>query len=46
MKMGSRGNCQTMTSDVGAIELYSLYNVNSNPLATMKAFKKVMSKNF
>ena len=45
VRIGSRGNCQSMVSDVSSLELYSVYNVNSNPFATMKAFMKVMSKN-
>ncbi len=38
-RFGSRGNCGSMMSDVSAFELYTVYNVNSDPWATIQAVK-------
>ena len=38
-KIGSRGDCQSRYSDVSSLELYILYNVNTNPYQTIEALK-------
>ena len=43
-RIGSRGNCQSLMSDVSALELYALNNVNTSPFQTIKAVKKVLRR--
>ena len=42
-KIGTRGNCQSMMSDVSSFELYMYYNVNTNPYATIRAVKEALA---
>merc|ERR1711860_414250 len=44
VKFGSRGNCQSVLSDVSSLELYALYNVNTNPYSTISAFHETLTK--
>ena len=37
-RIGSRGDCQSMVSDVSSLELYLMNNVNTNPFRTVGAF--------
>jgi hypothetical protein len=41
-RIGSRGNCQAMMSDVSSLELYMFDNINTNPYATIKAFERTL----
>ena len=39
-RIGSRGNCAAAMSDSSSFDLYSVYNVNADPFATIKAVEK------
>ena len=39
-RIGGRGNCGAAMSDSSSFDLYSLYNVNADPYATIKAVEK------
>lgn len=39
-RIGGRGNCQSLMSDVSSLELYVMFNVNSNPFKAMQALQK------
>ena len=44
LRIGSRGDCSSVASDVSALELYSFYVINVNPLHTIKSLKQTVAK--
>lgn len=44
LKMGSRGNCQSSVNDVSSLELYMMYNVNTDPYQTIRAVRQIRNR--
>ena len=43
-KIGSRGNCQSVESDVSSLELYTINSLSTDPYVTFRALKKTLQK--
>ncbi len=43
-RIGSRGDCQSMVSDVSSLELYLMNSVNSDPFLTVAAFNSTWKR--
>eukprot|EP00094_Tigriopus_californicus_P010730 TCALIF_10349-PA protein Name:"Protein of unknown function" AED:0.08 eAED:0.05 QI:109/1/0.5/1/1/1/4/0/419 len=44
LKIGARGNCQSSVNDVSSLELYMLYNVNTDPYQTIRAVRQIRNR--
>ena len=44
-RIGSRGNCAAAMSNSSAFDLYSIYNVNADPFATISAVRQALLSN-
>ena len=44
VKFGSQGNCQSLCSGTISLELYGMYNINTDPYTTISAFKDAFFK--
>ena len=43
-RVGSRGNCQSVESDVSSLELYLINHLSTDPYVTISALKRVLKK--
>ena len=43
-RMGGRGNCQSVESDVSSLELYTINHLSSDPYITFKALRTIIDK--
>ena len=43
-RIGGRGNCESIESDVSALELYAINHLSSDPFTTIRALKKTILK--
>ena len=43
-RMGGRGNCQAVESDVSSLELYTINHLSSDPYITIKALQNTIDK--
>ena len=43
-RMGGRGNCQAVESDVSSLELYTINHLSSDPYITFKALRNTIDK--
>ena len=43
-RIGSRGDCSSRNSDISALEIYSFYSVNVDPVKTIDTLGKVVNK--
>ena len=43
-RVGSRGNCQSVESDVSSLELYLINHLSTDPYVTISALKRILKK--
>ena len=44
LRIGSRGACHSLVSDVSSLEMYSVYSVNTDPVTTINTLKTVLDE--
>jgi hypothetical protein len=44
LRIGSRGNCQSSTSDASSLDLYMFSSIDTNPYVTMSSLRRRLSR--